>query len=473
MARRQLSLLPALRNSFDALITEHALSKKRYSEKTTDLTKSLKAEEDKAKLSLANEERLRAENLAKSREVGRLGDEMAKLRSQKGDVEQALSKATDVNKMLDSDKAAVQAGYELLKEQYATLDAETRQQCHTVANIASITLQHAHTTFKQRYANALVRTLAAQYATFRSERKLGQAHDQITELVDLVESLEDEAELSADRLNDSALENEQLRWELARCQAIAGAERVRHQDALRDAREEITAIRDELALAHAESRIEASIARSVAKESRLYRKERDQLESILEDTCFEKLELAGRLQHREPELDAAQAKIESQTEALAAERSKVESLTEQTGNLTEQLEATTDDLHEVEVELTAHKQRLDESLSALTISRNHETALQAEVEALQDDLTEYHVLQERHEDLQKMLDRVLRTSNLAEEDAAELARINADLAGHANPNQKIRHLERLRHDLAASKKVRFLAVRTACPTDRVMLNRIS
>ena len=77
----------------------------------------------------------------------------------------------------------------------------------------------------------------------------------------------------------------------------------------------------------------------------------------------------------------------------------------------------------------------------------------------EESLQELDGLREAHVELQRTLSSLLARSTLAEHDVAALASLNAQLAGHANHSQKVRHLERVRAELADYKRVR-LASRT-------------
>jgi hypothetical protein len=68
-------------------------------------------------------------------------------------------------------------------------------------------------------------------------------------------------------------------------------------------------------------------------------------------------------------------------------------------------------------------------------------------------LAELSRLGEAHEKLCRTVDDLSRRNNLAEGDAAQLSKLNAELLSHANPHQKIMHISKLRAELSEAKKV--------------------
>jgi hypothetical protein len=68
-------------------------------------------------------------------------------------------------------------------------------------------------------------------------------------------------------------------------------------------------------------------------------------------------------------------------------------------------------------------------------------------------LSEFSRLEEAHEKLCRTVDDLARRNDLAEGDAEQLSKLNAELLSHANPHQKIMHISRLRAELSEAKKV--------------------
>lgn len=64
-----------------------------------------------------------------------------------------------------------------------------------------------------------------------------------------------------------------------------------------------------------------------------------------------------------------------------------------------------------------------------------------------------HAYQTLVDEVNALVDR----NALAEEEAQQLSRFNAELLSHKNPAQKIMYVDRIRQELAEMKQVRFLS----------------
>ena len=61
----------------------------------------------------------------------------------------------------------------------------------------------------------------------------------------------------------------------------------------------------------------------------------------------------------------------------------------------------------------------------------------------------------------KQVEVLISRNALAEDEAQYLSQMNAEILSHANPNQKIYYVDRIRRELAETKQVCYLA--NHCP----------
>lgn len=86
------------------------------------------------------------------------------------------------------------------------------------------------------------------------------------------------------------------------------------------------------------------------------------------------------------------------------------------------------------------------------------------VRSLSNEVTHLTPLLAANDALQQTIDHLARLNAASEQEALELIAHNSELAGHANQNQKIRHVAMIREELAESRKVRscgLVAVRSS------------
>lgn len=72
---------------------------------------------------------------------------------------------------------------------------------------------------------------------------------------------------------------------------------------------------------------------------------------------------------------------------------------------------------------------------------------------LQADLTELSRFQEAYYNLVDETEALVARNNLAEEEAENLSKFNAEILGHNNPVQRILYVDRIRRELSEVKQV--------------------
>ena len=453
-AKDQLSLLPCLKKKFLDLVDEHATSKTRYTTSMDSLRSEIAESEKRLKRSQAEEARLSAENLAKTREVGRLGDELGRVRAEKSKVEEDLkSKQRDY----EAEKVAREEAetlYEVEREHFADQQAWLRKQAKALSANASaaLALQKQHN--EARCGTLQDQALAAEYRALRAERKALEKQDQIARLVDLVIVLEEEKAFLSEQADD--LQEEIEERELQRLQDSnlskkhAGEAVERCAEAMEDLEDVRNNATEEAELAEQE-------VRWLSVTLRCEEEQVEHLKGVEEEVValsMQKTEQAQEIVTLRSDLDSTYTSVSEKDDQLHQLEAALIKSQEDCTTTQEELASVRAEVADVERRLSSTEHRLDQALHTLQTSEGRNEALSAEVAGLHKDLMDYIALQETHGEFCKTIERLTRTSSLAQEDADELARINADLVGHSNPSQKIRHLDRLRTDLAEIKKVR-------------------
>lgn len=74
--------------------------------------------------------------------------------------------------------------------------------------------------------------------------------------------------------------------------------------------------------------------------------------------------------------------------------------------------------------------------------------------SLSNDLRDALRYEHAYKALSTEVDALVIRNELVEREADHLSQFNAEILGHANPNQKIHYLDRIRRDLADAKHVR-------------------
>lgn len=336
---------------------------------------------------------------------------------------------------------------------YTELQQTCTRQLHSIGSTASLALTaQQEASQRQRDADTEL-LLQAQYARLRAERKQLQAQDQISQLVEMIVMLQESAQAQQDRIDDLDELNNHYILELKQAEAARRSQNEAHREWLQEATLSNIMTREDLAFQCEEDRFHRDSIVLHSREADMYQAENKRLQSSLDHLAEDRVALTLRLNSVRSDFEKATEECATKDTHLRHAAEEQATLFEANTTLERDLTRTKNSLTAAQNELANEQYRLQETAKALATASDAEAALHDEVQSLQDDLTDYHLLQDRHEELQKIIDRLMRTSSLAEEDANQLARLNAELAGHSNPNQKIRHLERLRNELADAKRV--------------------
>ncbi|GAA5908168.1 hypothetical protein JCM6882_005962 [Rhodosporidiobolus microsporus] len=185
----------------------------------------------------------------------------------------------------------------------------------------------------------------------------------------------------------------------------------------------------------------------------------------------ERKELKRDLEVAEGELDLAvnseiprlEALLETASSSLSDTQSSLATLEEDLSTLQQRLVDETDrfegELEEQrriadEERKGAEKERAEKRrvVGLLAQTRASEGALRGEVETLTAELSRLTPLLAHTSSQAQTIDVLSRLTAAAESEARQLSEENAELAGHGNQMQKIRHLAQLRQELAESRK---------------------
>ena len=459
-ANAQLSLLPSLRQRFDALVKDHAGSKERHSASVTAYRAQVADLEMKLRTGHNDVARLGAEGIAKTREVGRLGDELGRLRVAIGDVEDKLSRKAEECRQETKRREEVEAEMEFRKQTYERHEAMSRRQFEQLSAQSSAYIASAARKQEAVVANLKLQSLIASHQVLRLQRKAAEKQDQVAQLVELVMILEEEkifAELRAEDLEDQ-LEDMSARSRIEQARGDRASEV--HKGLLLDARRQLLEHSEERACTEREARVERDCIHTRLEEAEGRVRELVFAASEVERLHRENYELQTSNEQLKLGLTAIERLVLEKDSELSTQAAESDSLRSENTDLSERLLSSLAVQKAHESDILNERDQRRRLAGLLSAAQAKECQLQTEIGDLTGELADYAILQERHEDLLKALDRLMRTADLAEEDVNQLAQINAELVGHNNPSQKIRHLDKLRNELAGLKKVSRLCFRS-------------
>lgn len=450
-----MAFLPFLKEKFDALVTEHAESKARYASKTSVLKEQVTELEKNCHANQADSERLRAENLAKTSEVRTLGNELGRLRSAKGEVEQQLKESQSQHEQEKQRSQELEEELEAQQARYKELATLNEKQTDTLRQQASAALSARETSHDATKKRLDGRSLVQQFTRFKLDRKIEEKDDQVCQLVELILQSEEEQSYSESRIEDLEDDVENIERSRATESRLFRQERRCLIDQVTSLTEDIKYTQEQHLRKEQEWRNERSVFKREIKTAVSILNSQEEALATMQSMSMAKFELEQELWRKKVDLEEALQTITVRDAEVHKLQKDLERLSLDKEELSNDLAAVQDQLHATEQDLNNERAQRRHLSSLLIQSQATETQLQDEVFSLQNDLVSYLQLQETHADLIKNLDRLMRTADLAEEDAKELARMNSELAGHNNPNQRIRQLDRLRNELAELKKVRI------------------
>lgn len=349
--------------------------------------------------------------------------------------------------------AELQLVLEDQRTRYADLDAASRKQASTLGAHASAHMQ----LLQQRYQSAQARlqedNLPSNLRITRLERKLLEKEDQVAQLIELVMSLEEEKDLLQERNEELEDDLEELSNTLELDNARHDTAQKHYQALIKEEHEAARAMVERYESAQTEWQMEREYYAGCIKEGHLHSQAYEKSNKALEDMGMEKYALEREHAKLVEDMQAAQELLGEQEAEMEDKHAKLEALQVDHAQTQERLEATLAGKKAQEAELHEQKEQCRALETSLQAAQATEIHLNTQVESLTNELIDYASLQETHEELLKALDRLMRTADLAEEDVNQLAQLNAQLIGHNNPGQRIRHMDRLRNELAGLKKV--------------------
>ncbi|KAG1808221.1 uncharacterized protein BJ212DRAFT_1449095 [Suillus subaureus] len=317
---------------------------------------------------------------------------------------------------------------------------------------------------------------ALQLRSFRLERKLANSEGQVVELANLVRHTQEENTLLCQELRD------------AREEAAFHLQTLQKNQAAFDSCSYHTELHELLCLEGDIHQDERDISREtmVVQESALvctrtmsdfYRSHNDELlpeysrlHGILEKQHEIGRALIDQLGRNSTERDALRAELtKAQIEITTGQRALADaqiSLTEGRAEqhmLQRRLEEFENNIRDT---AASHKQALrgerdtSQKLSvALHVSKTAEDALKADIEQLQAELADLSRFQEAYYNLVDETEALVARNNLAEEEAENLSKFNAEILGHNNPVQRILYVDRIRRELSEVKQKLLVCTR--------------
>ncbi|GAA5874795.1 hypothetical protein JCM16303_002986 [Sporobolomyces ruberrimus] len=302
-----------------------------------------------------------------------------------------------------------------------------------------------------------------QFRTIKLERQLRDRFAQVESLVEYSKGLEDTVKGLEHQVKVLVGDNERIgdMWRTDRG-LLAGArnEKEWRQRARSDMRESQGLV-DELEGAREEADVLREVEKSGELAWRLKRREwRDEKEKMqVEHEIVEgELDLAvnEEIPRLEREISTLTSRMEDQAAHVATLEHDLSSLVQESAESTERFEGEIEEQKRIiskKVE-ELEKERVDKRrvVGLLVQSRAAETALREQVEELSRRLNVLAPLTSEHTSLQQTVDHLARINAATEQDLHDLIDQNAELAGHSNQNQKIKHVASLREDLIESKR---------------------
>ncbi|KAJ7925221.1 hypothetical protein B0H13DRAFT_2654390 [Mycena leptocephala] len=298
-----------------------------------------------------------------------------------------------------------------------------------------------------------------QMRTWRLERKLANSEGQITELVNLIRQSNDTNTLLLREIQDLHAECDFYRRSLPDGQediprleplydALGTAMRELHKDQLSVYQSDnilatsLTELYrltcDELSGAYLIMNMdfeeEQLISRNLRVELSDLRAGRETAEDDLTKLREERDDLSGQL------VTATQTMDELKISAVKAEQ--------QTSEFAQKMNAT---IRQSEMVASNDKKAIQQLTETVKKSRMAEEGLRAEIEILTTELAESDQFQAAYYSLSDEVKALIARNEVAEGEAEQLSKFNAEILGHHNPAQRIMYVDRIRRELAEIK----------------------
>ncbi|BGP55885.1 hypothetical protein JCM8202_002673 [Rhodotorula sphaerocarpa] len=322
-------------------------------------------------------------------------------------------------------------------------------------------------------------TYALQLAQIKLERQLADRQAQIESLAAYASTLEARLALADEDRARTDRDNRFVLVELWRAERDLAAHEGRdvekewRQRARADARD-VDGLRELASAAETEAEVLAQWSRDVGAweegRARTWRSERSAAKKALQAT---EAELETALHTEIPRLEgllaASESTLQSTRSALAAAEAHASSLeadlaelqqrlVDETGRLEREAEEQVRVAAETRKELERERAEKRRVVGILAQTRASEAGLKEEVESLNREVTSLTPLLAQNDALQEAVDHLARLNAASEVEAQQLVAQNAELVGHSNQGQKIRHVAMMREELTESRKKHLAAV---------------
>ncbi|KAJ7783052.1 hypothetical protein B0H16DRAFT_1658450 [Mycena metata] len=378
----------------------------------------------------------------------------------------------------DADVRAARAQTESLQSELARSQEETRQALQSLATTETDAASEQNSLLEQleqhrllvmraaeEYGRLAAETVSAnahaklkhdyrvlQQRAWRLERKSANSDGQITELVNLIRHAHDTNSLLVREIHDLHQECDFYRRTLATSDPRRGGPRlVQLYHALAAAMRELHV--DELsihqsdgALATASAELYRLAYNELGSEYATADTEVEQERVICKDLRVELSHIQMGCQTLEEECSKARQEREDLSNQLFATSREMDELRisvaaaeQQSSELEHRLEA------------TIHQSEMTASNETVKKSRMAEDGLRAEIDTLTTELADLDQFQTAYYSLSDEVKALVARNELAEGEAEQLGKFNAEILGHNNPAQRIMYVDRIRRELAEIK----------------------
>ncbi|KAJ6609836.1 hypothetical protein B0H10DRAFT_2062676 [Mycena sp. CBHHK59/15] len=377
--------------------------------------------------------------------------ESESLKVQLADAQEKARQAIHSLRFVETDTAEKQATFLDQLEQHRVLISRVAAEYGRLASASVPTT--VHSALKHQHGVLLIRAS-------RLERKLANSEGQVTELVNLIHHAHDRNTLLIRQVQDLREECDFYCQMLFNKPNVVDLELGPLYDDLdiimHDIRETKQSIGqsdtvlgtlwsqfyrltcDELMLAHLTATMELDGARTISRDR--------QVELSKAQLARESLEAELAKMHDERDQHTAQLAIVTavldnlKVSAATTELQKLE--------LEQRMETV---IKESEVAIAKDKNALQRLTESVQRSRMTEEGLRSEVDLLTAELAHSEQFQSAYYSLSDEVKSLIARNELAEGEAQQLSKFNAEILGHHNPAQRIMYVDRIRRELAETK----------------------
>ncbi|GAA5925628.1 uncharacterized protein JCM15063_005076 [Sporobolomyces koalae] len=370
----------------------------------------------------------------------------------------------------ESELATLRTQLEHLERTFADKSCECRemeqawqQERHArtlEADVARQVVEDLHE--RVRHAR-LVDLVQERHERNKLERQVQDRQAEIATLVDYSKGLESTVILLEGQVRSALADNAEAlsSWRVDRDLLVSERNEKEWRQRARSDLRELIGLTEELEAARAEAHILQGVDQTADSVWKLRKREwKDNKERLEADHARLEAELDTAVNEDIPRLEAERASLSSRLEEQVAHRTNLETdltaLAQESAESQLRLEGEIEEQKRVvEVkEKEIEKERVERKriVGILLQSRAAETALREQVDELSEQNRVLAPLEAQHSSLQQTIDHLARLNAATEHDLHDLIGQNAELAGHSNQNQKIKHVVSLREELNESKR---------------------